>query len=155
MQLSKLLKSELVYFDEFSKGKTSLFSNLCKLLSTRCESLCEKELFDAFITRERLGNTAIGHGIALPHIRSDKITQMLCCLIKLKNEIDFGAEDQKPVNIVIALIVPHQHINEHLKTLSQIASYFNDENVRENIKKANDYKQLQQAIFCNELAISA
>ena len=155
MQLNELLKPELVYYDECSVGKTALFKEICKLLSSVNTTLCEEELFDAFIARERLGSTAIGHGIAIPHIRSDKVSHMQCCLIKLKHDIDFGAEDQQPINLVIAMIVPHLLIDEHLCTLSQIANYFNDEHARDTIKKACNPFKLQQAIFNEDYAISA
>jgi PTS system nitrogen regulatory IIA component len=74
-------------------------------------------LFQTLIAREALGSTAIGHGIAIPHVRNPILAQMqepAVSLCFLKKPIDFNAIDNKPVHILFTLITPNVKIHLHM-----------------------------------------
>ena len=74
-------------------------------------------LFQTLLAREALGSTAIGHGIAIPHVRNPILTQTqepAVSLCFLKKPIDFNAPDSQPVHILFTLITPNPKIHLHM-----------------------------------------
>ena len=113
-----------------------------KLLKTRPKSDTENEqdalsemgILDAFISRERLGNTALDHGFALPHSRITGIEQPAAALITLASGVDFNAADGQQVDLILGLLVPEQCNDEHLKILATMAKRFSDAQFREQMR---------------------
>jgi PTS system nitrogen regulatory IIA component len=92
-------------------------------------------LVDALIARENLGTTAIGDGIAIPHVRNPLIFHVdkpLVALCFLEQAIDFGALDGKPVDIVLTIIT--NSVRSHLHVLSRLSFALNKEEVRRAVK---------------------
>ena len=85
-------------------------------------------LLQTLLAREALGSTALGNGIAIPHVRNPIVGQTLepaISLCFLKNPIDFDAVDGKPVMILFTLITPN--ITTHLHMLSKLAFLLHDQ----------------------------
>lgn len=79
-------------------------------------------LANQFIQRERLGSTAVGRGIALPHVISADIPRIICCIATSKRPIDFDASDRRAVDIFGVLLLPEaaaDTASAHLETLRQ------------------------------------
>lgn len=79
-------------------------------------------LFSVILAREALGSTAIGDGIAIPHVRSPVILHLdrpMITVCFLEQPIDFGALDGKPVNALFTLVSPT--VRAHLHLLSKLA----------------------------------
>jgi len=79
-------------------------------------------LYQVLLARESLGSTAIGDGIAIPHVRNPivlHIRQPTVTLCFLEHPIDFGALDGLPVGILFTLVSPT--VRAHLHLLSKLA----------------------------------
>jgi len=112
------------------------------------ESLPQLELgaiYRGLIEREKLGTTAIGEGVAIPHCRLSKCEKIIGGLFVFRDPIDFSAHDERPVNILFTLLVPEAETNEHLKTLSMLAQGFSDDHIRQQLLDADNNEQLYQA----------
>ena len=75
-----------------------------------------------FIAREKMMSTAIGNGIAIPHVRNPVVLHIdhpSITLCFLKNPVDFKALDSKPVSILFILLSPS--VKKHLAILSRLA----------------------------------
>jgi len=94
----------------------------------------DMDIFDALITRERLGSTALGHGVALPHSRLADIAEPIAAMITLSDGVDFEAPDGQPVDLLIGLLVPEQCNDEHLKILAGLAQRFSDNYFRDELR---------------------
>ena len=79
-----------------------------ELLSTGLEDIQDTQISMELQARERLGCTALGHGVAIPHCRINNVTEIRSAIIKLTTGIDFDAPDDKPVDLIFALLVPQQ-----------------------------------------------
>jgi len=101
------------------------------------------ELFNELLARERLGSTGIGYGVAIPHCRSSRCSAITGMLLKLDQPIDFEAVDDAPVDLIFALIVPAEAHDEHLKVLGALATAFNEESFRRDLRNAST----DQALF--------
>lgn len=102
------------------------------------------DLFRRLISRERLGSTGIGHGIAIPHCRVSNCDGTLGALITLKEPIEFDAIDSEPVDVLFAMLVPEHAQDEHLQTLASLASMLNDANYRDSLRQAQSDQDLYQ-----------
>ncbi len=102
----------------------------------RADILKPGAIFDAFLTRERLGSTGLGHGVAIPHGRLSGNEETLATFLRLSEGADFDASDQKPVDLVFALLVPENSTDVHLRVLATLARLFNDEAFCQRLREA-------------------
>lgn len=142
MHLSQLIKPEDVYIDSISQSKTALLHTISHILSCHSSVFTPINLFEIFWQREQLGSTAIGHGVAIPHVRVQAFTKPKACFLKLLQPIEFGALDKQPVDLVFALASPKNHSELHLLILQTISQQFFDVNFRKACRQTNDRQSL-------------
>lgn len=143
MQIIDLLTPERTLYAQNISSKKRALEILSQLFAQQLNA-DSNELFDAFIEREKLGATSIGHGIAIPHIRSNHVTQPQGALLRLATPLDFNALDKQPVDILFGLIVPAHTVNEHLQILATLAEAFNNETFRKQLRMTTDSQILYQ-----------
>ncbi|BAP58687.1 PTS IIA-like nitrogen regulatory protein PtsN [Candidatus Tachikawaea gelatinosa] len=102
-----------------------------------------QKIFDAILTREKMGSTGIGNGIAIPHGQLEKnMTKILGIFISLDQPIDFKSVDNQPVDLLFALLVPFDQCKDHLHTLSLLAKYLNNKEICDMLRSAKNDKEL-------------
>ena len=143
--------SEIINVNRIKKGvdvlsKKRALEELSNLITLDQTQLNSNEIFDSLISRERLGSTGIGHGIAIPHGRIKNCQQITGALIQLNQGVDFDAMDNQPVDIMFALIVPEESTDEHLQVLALLASMFNDENFRQKLRQSQSEDETYQLL---------
>src|SRR5690606_36130393 len=109
-----------------------------------CREAGADSLFLSLRERERVGSTAIGHGIAIPHGRSPSLQQPRGALLRLRTPVDFGGDE--PVDLVFAMAVPEHYTHQHLMLLSELAEMFSDPDIRQALRDAPDAQALQRII---------
>lgn len=112
--------------------------------------LVDRDVFDQLLVRERLGSTGLGDGVALPHCRSEESQRIIGAFLRLKDPIDFDAEDGQPVDLMFVLVVPQEAAEAHLKVLSSVARVLGDPEARSELRAAGDdaslYSQLLERL---------
>lgn len=93
---------------------------------------------DCLAAREKMGSTALGQGVALPHARINGLHQPLAAFIHLRQAISFDAPDGKPVSDVLVLLVPQRATEAHLQMLAQAAEMFFERPFRDQLRSQND-----------------
>jgi PTS system nitrogen regulatory IIA component len=88
--------------------------------------------------REKLGSTGIGENVAIPHGKSDELTQIITVFARSLGGVNFESLDQKPVHFVCMVIAPAHSTGQHLKALARISRLFKNQALREGILKAED-----------------
>lgn len=146
MIFSDFINLKSVCIDTKALSKTAVFFRLSQLLHSNHQALDINELFDAFWKREQLGSTAIGHGILLPHIRSRYIESVCGCFLKLKNPVDFEAEDKRPIDLILGLIAPQAQNTRHLRVLAEATKCFSVHEFREACRTAKDESSLYSVL---------
>lgn len=146
MQVHELLtpSSTLAGLEGCSKKRT--LEQVSHFFSELHPDIEESIVFNGLHSREKLGSTGIGDGIAIPHCRLAGCSDAKGILIKLASPIDFDAIDRQPVDLVFALIVPEDATSEHLATLAAIAELFSKEEVREALRQAQSNQSLYDTI---------
>ncbi len=110
------------------------------------------ELFECMLNREKMGSTGIGNGIAIPHARMFTCDKAVAILVQCTEPIEFDAVDNKPVDLLFALLVPDAQCKEHLKTLSSMAERLNDKQVLKQLRAAQSDKELYEIMINHEAA---
>lgn len=134
MQISDILSPERVLCGVNTGSKKATLEILANLIASTGVGLTQIEVFDSLLTRERLGSTGLGHGIALPHGRLKHCNKTLGAFIRLQSGIDYDAIDKQPVDLLFALLVPEEATQEHLEILSKLAEMFSNKEFLEQLK---------------------
>lgn len=138
MQISEILSPDRVRCDIDSHSKKAALETLSSLIASADSGISQGEVFDSLISRERLGSTGLGEGIALPHGRLKNTDHALGAFIRLQSAIDYDAVDQKPVDLLFALLVPEESTEEHLQILSKLAELFSKPEVLGKLRSEGD-----------------
>ena len=77
----------------------------------------------ALLRREELGSTAIGGGVAMPHVTHPAVETFVGAVAEFKLGVDFASLDGKPVHLVCLLLSPPDRAGEHLRVLISVAEY--------------------------------
>jgi nitrogen PTS system EIIA component len=123
-------------------SKKRLFETLAKIINQDQVSLPYSLVLSSLISREKLGSTGLGLGIAIPHCRIDNCTHAMGVLVTLEEAIDFDAPDSKPVDILFVLLVPQEAEQKHLDILASIAGLFSQDEFCSAIRSAKDAESL-------------
>jgi PTS system nitrogen regulatory IIA component len=115
-------------------------------------SLTQMEVFGSFLNRERLGSTALGHGVAIPHGRLSGISKPVGAFLQLKHGIDYEAPDDEPVTLFFALLVPEDSAGQHLDILAKLAELFSDEAVCERLRDVREKDELYRLLTRRDLS---
>ena len=94
-------------FDLEATSKKRVFEQ-AGLLFENTLHVARSQVFDSLFTREKLGSTGLGQGVAIPHGRIKGLREAALMLIRLKEAIPFDAPDGQPVNITCILLVPEK-----------------------------------------------
>jgi nitrogen PTS system EIIA component len=102
--LSALLPVSHVKLDIEATSKGKLFDQAAELFSQTL-SLNPSQIAGSLLEREKLGSTALGQGIAIPHGRVKGLREATGAFIRIRSPLEFEAPDGKPVTLVFVLLV--------------------------------------------------
>ena len=140
--ISDLLVAERVAADVEVRSKKRAIEEAARLLTGASPELTHNDVFDTLIRRERLGTTALGHGVAIPHGRLAGLTSPVGALLKLHTPVEFDAADSQPVDLVFALLVPENCSDQHLQILARLAEIFRDAGLTESLRQRHTDEEL-------------
>ena len=115
-------------------------------------NLSSETIYRALLAREKLGSTAIGEGIAIPHCRINECSEAAGCLVTLQEPIDYGSADGQDVDIIFVLLVPEEATEAHLKLLAALARSFSNAEVRDRVRQTQDPEALKHLLLSGDAA---
>jgi PTS system nitrogen regulatory IIA component len=116
------------------------------LLFENLHGLSRALVTDSLFSRERLGSTGLGHGVAIPHGRIKGLKSPMAAVLQLSQSIGFDAHDELPVKLLIFLLVPEAATQKHLDILAEIAEMLGEVALREKLLASTDATELYQLI---------
>lgn len=137
-----LLAPARVRCKENARSKKRVLELAASLLAEAVPGMASAEIFEALNSRERLGSTGLGHGMALPHGRIGGLAEPIAACLTLDEPVDFDAPDRQRVDVLYALLVPRDCSREHLQILASLAEMFNDPRLRERLRAQTDGAEL-------------
>lgn len=146
MELSRLMKKNLMSLELSASNKEGAIKEMVELISGDKHIKNKDEVLKTMLERERLGTTGIGDGIAIPHSRTDAVTDIVVAFARSREGLDFEALDKKPVNLLFMVAGPQKKNHEYLKIMSILARLFSKEENRQALLEAAAPKEITKAI---------
>jgi len=144
-KIASLLPASRVALDVAASDKKALFDRVGSLLDGT-SGLNRAQIVGSLLARERLGSTALGEGIAIPHGRVRGLREAVGAFLRLSPALAFDAPDNRPVNLVFVLLVPDRATDLHLQILSELAQMFSDRQLRSQLAAVSDPLSAQRLI---------
>ena len=145
--LHKYLSSDLISIKADISSRKKLLEKMAQLLTIPLdEETKEKDIYHCLLEREKLGNTGIGNGVALPHSRSNYAQTAVIAIITLQNPIDYDSIDRQAVDIAFGLLVPEEATQEHLNLLADIARIMSVEKNKKALSNASTTQEMIKLI---------
>ena len=99
--------------------------------------------YEGFLFRESQGPTGLEDGFAIPHTRCNAVVKSGVILVKTKEPVEWDSMDDKPVQVMIALIVPNQDgNNEHIRLLASLSRMLIKKDFRESLKASGSEEEI-------------
>jgi len=133
--IAQLLPVSNVMLDVDVSSKKRVFEQV-GLLFENHHHIARSQVFDSLFTREKLGSTGLGQGVAIPHGRIKGLKEALGALVRMKQPVPFDAPDGQAVELIFVLLVPDRATDVHLQILSELAQMFSDKAFRERLLAA-------------------
>jgi nitrogen PTS system EIIA component len=106
----------------------------------------ERSIVEVLMQREKLGSTAVGNGIAIPHGKLPKLERLFGMFARLGRPIDFEALDAQPVDLIFLLLAPEGAGADHLKALARVARLLRDPDVAHKLRDSRDIEALYSVL---------
>ncbi len=149
MNISRYLKEELIDLDFIAeqepppeesnsdkwkiRNKERILSRLVDILELSGKTVNRTKLLIDFINRERKATTAIGDGIAVPHVRSMQAKEFIIGFARAKDGYEFDAIDTQPVKLFFFMAAPPYDDNLYLKVFKALSESLQYESFREEL----------------------
>jgi nitrogen PTS system EIIA component len=143
--ISKLLPLPNVVLDLDVSSKKRVFEHVALLFENN-QQIARTQVFDSLFSREKLGSTGLGQGIAIPHGRIKGLKEAVGAMVRMLSPVPFDAPDGQPVSLIFVLLVPDRATDLHLQILSELAQMCSDKAFRERLLAGASAQELHQLI---------
>lgn len=126
-------------------SKDALFEAIATQIAPALQ-LDPKLIEKSLVTREKLGSTGLGQGVAIPHGRIKQLKQAAGVFVRTREAVPFGAPDDGPVRLLFVLLVPEHATDLHLQILSELAQLFSDRTLRERLLHTSSVDETYQLL---------
>jgi len=133
MKITDYLSTQFVDASVKGKTKNEVIEEMLKLISSSDQILDFENVRRAVFEREQIMSTGVGNGFAIPHGKSDAVTDIIAGFGITQNEIDYDALDEKPVRLIFILIGKENMVGSHIKLLSRVSRLMNNKSFREKL----------------------
>jgi nitrogen PTS system EIIA component len=146
MQAIELLSPNRVLVDLKVSTRTQLFKRLAELMCEEQSDVDVKTLEASLSLREKLGSTALGGGVALPHGRLPGLSQPIGAFVRLAKPLNFIGNSPDTVDLIFAFATPTLFVEPQLKLLAQVAQMFDDARCLAQLRAAQNSRNLFETI---------
>lgn len=127
IEIRKILDEKSISTDKTVENKTELLEFMIELAYKSGKILNIEEVTQKVFEREKLMPTGVGNGVALPHAKTEQITDTVLSMVVLKEPIEYDSLDGLPVSVVLLVLGKESDIGYHLKLLSKISKLLSRE----------------------------
>jgi fructose-specific phosphotransferase system IIA component len=149
MKISDILTEDVLALRMEAKDKMDAINKMVDLANKSGKITDVEKVRAVVFEREKLVSTGVGKGFAIPHGKSDDISDIVAAFAVLAEPIDFDSIDSEKVVFIFLLVGKDSMLNTHIKLLSRISRLMNKDEFRSNLLKAQSTAELLQ-IFKTE-----
>ena len=136
MSLLEYTTEELCLAGMPARDRTDCIARLCDHLHAAGWIEDPGEMAEALLAREHIESTAIGGGVAIPHVRSKQVKGAVVAIARLESPIDFQAHDDAPVDLIFLLLGARELPGQHLRVLARVSQLLRSHDFLEDLRAA-------------------
>ena len=149
MKISDILNPDVIEVNLDVKDKEDSLKKIIALASNSKKILDINKVSETIMEREKLVSTGVGKGFAIPHGKTDAISDIVAAFAITKDPIDFDSIDGEPVRFIFLLVGKETLLNTHIKLLSRISRLMNKDEFRAKLLEAKTKEEVLK-IFKDE-----
>ncbi len=146
MKLTDIIIRDACVVDMQAKTKKETLRELADALAAAVDDLDGSELLEMLLEREKLGSTAMGDGIAIPHARVESLDRLLATFGRSRHGVDFDSVDGKRTHLFFLLVAPGTEGSAHLLTLARLSRFLTQPEFRAKLLEVEATQDLFEAI---------
>src|SRR6266571_9353646 len=143
MKISDILEEKLVKTNLAAQSKEEVINAMIDLVSQSPKVIDKGKVREAIFEREKIMSTGVGNGFAIPHGKTDAVSDIVAAFAVTAEPIDYQSLDEKPVRLVFLLVGKDNMVGPHIKLLSRISRLMNKEEFR---KRLTELKTPQEIL---------
>ena len=142
MKVFELLDEKFILTDFKSDDKEYVINELIDLYKENDKVNDIEKVRTAILNREKIMSTGVGNGFAIPHGKTNAVTDVIAAFGKTTRDIDYDALDGNPVHLVFLLVGRDDMVSKHIKLLSRISRLMNKDEFRESLINSNSKEEI-------------
>jgi len=146
MKLVDVLVRDSCVLEMSARTQKEALRELADALARRTPEIAAAELLDLLMEREKLGSTAMGDGIAIPHARFDALDRIVVGFGRSRAGIEFESIDGHPTHLFFLLVAPKKEGSAHLLALARLSRVLADERFRQRLLEVEEIDDLVRAV---------
>jgi fructose-specific phosphotransferase system IIA component len=133
MKISDILTENLVATGLAGESKKEIIDAMIDLVASSPKVMDKEKVRKAIFEREEIMSTGVGNGFAIPHGKTDAVSDIVAAFAVTAEPIDYQSLDEKPVRLVFLLVGKDNLVGPHIKLLSRISRLMNKEEFRKRL----------------------
>lgn len=148
MNIKKIISPETVILELKSSTKAGIIEEMIDHLVAvgRLRADQRQAALDAVMTREAKMSTGMQNGVAVPHGKTDAVSEMVAAIALKKEGVDFNSLDGQPSRIFVMTVSPASYTGPHIQFLAEISRLLNDPQVQARLLQARTPEEVLEAI---------
>jgi fructose-specific phosphotransferase system IIA component len=130
MRIRDILKDSAIIVGLKSDTKKAVLEEMVKVLHEQGALADRQKMLEVLLSRESLGSTGIGQGIAIPHGKAAVAKELTAACGISRTGVDFDALDDEKVFVIFLLVAPEEQASQHLKALARVSALLKDKYFR-------------------------
>jgi fructose-specific phosphotransferase system IIA component len=149
MKLSDYLSEDVVIADIQSTTKEGVINEMLDLFKNDKRVVDLAKVKESVLEREKIMSTGVGKNFAIPHGKTDAVTDIICAFGRSAKPIEYQSLDDQPVYLVFLLVGKDNLVSIHIKLLSRISRMMTKDEFRDKLMKAQTKQEILE-IFREE-----
>ncbi len=146
MDVASILEPSSVRCEPHVGSKKHALEILSEMLAAAANGPKPRQILEGLAARERLGSTAIGSAVAMPHTRIPELKVSVGAFLKLATPVDFDSPDGKPVDLLFGLLVPDGSSREQLAEIRDLVKKLCDPELQRDLRAAEEPADLHDRL---------
>lgn len=146
MKILDILPPASIVADLKGTTKLEVLDELATVLSQSHPQIAKDRLVEVLLDREKLGSTAIGEGIAIPHGKMPRLPGVVAAFGRSRAGVDFQSLDGGLTQLFFLLVAPEDASGAHLKALARVSRLLRDKEFRRALLEAETAEQIHATI---------
>ncbi|MCX7985197.1 MAG: PTS sugar transporter subunit IIA [Bacteroidetes bacterium] len=142
MKITDILTEDYVRVHLEGTSKEEIIDAMIDLVAKQPKVLDKERVRKAIFEREKIMSTGVGSGFAIPHGKTDAVSDIVAAFAVTAQPIDYQSLDDQPVRLVFLLVGRDTMVGPHIKLLSRISRLMNNEDFRKQLLEAKTPKEV-------------